>query len=189
MNKFSLALTKFYLDTINAEFLGVFKVPVTDKLEVEAIKFTSRYTAKLGQTSLFKAIIIHEKSFENPDMLRYVAAHEYGHYKSLLSLVFTWLILLAWVSGVIMFFYGIFTGWLALWAGGLAALFFGCAMSWVIEYRADSTALDLLGEVKVRQAYTLTGYVPKPPLTWKILSQLTHPSLEMTLAIKKRLDR
>jgi len=189
MNKIVLSLTKTYLDSISADYLGLEKVRVTDKLEVEVIKFTSRHNAKLGQTTLVGTIIIHEKSFENPEMLRYIVAHEYGHYKSVLSFISTWAILVGWLSGTASLVYGIFTADLTL-ALSAVLILLGCfALSWIVEYRADAKALDLLGVEKVKAAYVMMGNIPKPGLLWMIISQLTHPSLATILKIYRWLRR
>ena len=64
MNRFTLFLAKRYLRTIGAEYSGVSKVSLPNDLEVEVIIYSSEKDFRLGQATITRAIIVHEKCFD-----------------------------------------------------------------------------------------------------------------------------
>lgn len=185
LNRFTLFITKKYLRTMDADYSGVSKVSLPNDLEVEVVIFSGEKAFWLGQATITRAIIVHEKCFKNEVLLHYVVAHEYGHHKSWFSFLMVPVITILWLYGL----FAILWGFLALQLGGfilgLSIFLIGCAISWIIEYKADSVTIEILGMNQVTSARELMDNMPKLPLVWRIISRLTHLRFSWTLAIYK----
>ena len=185
MNRFTLFLTKQYLRTVDAEFSGISKVSLPNDLEVEVVTFSGEKAFWLGQATITRAIIVHKKCFKNEVLLHYVVAHEYGHNKSWFSLLMVPVIAILWLYGL----FALLGGFLALQLGGLifglSIFLIGCTISWIIEYKAESVAIEILGMNQVISARKLMDNMPTLPIVWRIIARLTHPRFSWTLAIYK----
>ena len=185
MNRFTLFLTKRYLRLINAEYSGVSKVSLPNNLEVEVVAFSSKKDYRLGQATITRAIIIHEKCFSNVELLHYVTAHEYGHHKSWYSFLGFPIIAILWLYGLYTLLYGLLTVQIDTIIFSLILVFAGCMYSWFIEYKAEAVAIKMLGVDQVIFAREQMVNFPKPPLSWRFLSKMTHPPFAWTMAIYK----
>ena len=180
MNRFTLSITKLYLRSINAKFKEIAQVTLPNGIEIKVIAYSSDNDYGLGQATITRAIIIRDICFKTPDLLNYVVAHEYGHYKSWFSYIAALLITFILLYGFFTLLLGILMLQLGMLMYGLISIVVGCLCSWAIEYKADSTAIRILGMEKVVSARKQIEDLPKPPLLWLIIARMTHPRFSWT---------
>ena len=185
MNRFTLFITKRYLRSINAKFIGVVEVPLPNNVEVEVVSFSSKEDYRLGQATPTRAIIVHERCFNNKELLQYVVAHEYGHHKSWYSYLVFPIVVFLWPWGFFTLLSGLFTFSIGAILFGSLLILVGCAYSWFIEYKAESIAIGILGVNQVISVREQIENMPRPPLLWCIISRMTHLPFSWNLAIYK----
>ncbi len=183
MNRIQLFLTKMYLRTIDVKYSGTSKVSLPDSPDLEVVTFSSENDFRLGQATVTKTIIIHDKCFRNKTLLLYVVAHEYGHNRSWYGLLVVPVILALWLYGLFVMIWSLLSLHISSFIVGLSATLIGCILSWILEYKAESIAIKILGVKWVISARRLMSNMPKPPLVWRIISRATHPPFSWTLSI------
>lgn len=189
MNRFTLFLTKKYLRSIKATYICITKVSLPNRLDVEVIKYSSENDYRLGQATITRAIIVHEKCFSNLELLQYVTAHEYGHKKAWYSFIAALIIVVLWLWSLFTLLYGLLLFQIGSVIFGLILLLVGCLLSWFIEYKADSVAIEILGINQVISARKQILSMPLPPLYWRIISRMTHLPFSWNLAIYRYLHK
>jgi hypothetical protein len=164
-------------------------VKLPNGVEVEIIVFYSKNDALLGQSTFDRKIIVHEICLKNTNLLHYVVAHEYGHHKSWLNYCFAFLAVTLWTIGLLGFLGGLLYFSKTLIIVSLTMILFGSTLSWIIEYMADSTALNILGIDNIMSAQIYLKTTPKSPLLWKILGIMTHPPFSLNLKLYRFLNK
>lgn len=202
MNSILLGLTKLHIRSVNGRFIRTQILKTPNGIEQEVAIFSGDKTLFLGQCTPFKTIIIHESVLNNERLSGYVFIHELAHRKqwwSFLAIPLLFLVVLSFLLLVFAFvsliqsFISMRPSFLVGFVRGVIlsvlALTIPCAFSWVLELNADFVAIKHIGLQSFLEVRDEIRKTRKLTVSSRIINWLTHPPVEITVRVWRRLHK